>query len=240
MRRKKRMGAATTTIHGEKGYSHFRDEPTKDRADTVNEVLGVLLTATAAPEEAARALEEIVRESGWWDAYTAKALLSTIEDLLRSGKDMSSTMKAAVDRAVREAAKISELAKHFANEHPLMVGIVCAIVALGVLYIFWPEILELLGFGLDGPIEGTKAMTTFTTSYSRFRRKLRGLLAESVPGCTLRISVCIPAETWDDSFSLRADSLLRQHFSFSYQTLRTWSSCDEARTYMHGLESNIS
>ncbi|GIZ43088.1 hypothetical protein CKM354_000632900 [Cercospora kikuchii] len=151
--RKSRTGYATTTIYAEKGHGHFRDEPTKNCADTINEVLGVLLTATAAPDNATRALEEIVRDSGWWDAWTAKALLSAIEDLLRSGKEMASTMEAAVDRAVCEAAKIPELAKQFAEEHPLMVGIVCAIVALGVLYIFWPAVLELLGFGSDGPIE---------------------------------------------------------------------------------------
>ncbi|PPJ60460.1 hypothetical protein CBER1_11685 [Cercospora berteroae] len=152
-RRKSRTGNATTTIYAEKSHGHFRDEPSKDRADTISEVLGVLLTATAAPEKATRALEEIVRDSGWWDAWTAKALLSAIEDLLRSGKDMASTMEAAVDWAVCEAAKIPELAEQFAKEHPLMVGIVCAIVALGVLYIFWPAVLELLGFGSDGPIE---------------------------------------------------------------------------------------
>lgn len=77
MRRKNRMEIAAATVHGEKGYSHFRDEPTEDRRDTIDDELDVLLTATAAQNKATRAFEEVVRDSRWWDEWTANLSMSS-------------------------------------------------------------------------------------------------------------------------------------------------------------------
>ena len=44
--------------------------------------------------------------------------------------------------------------EEFAGEHPVLTGVFCAVVALGVLYLLWPVIIEALGFGELGPIEG--------------------------------------------------------------------------------------
>ena len=59
-------------------------------------------------------------------------------------------MQTAYNKAV-EAAKTFE---EFEAEHPVATAVFCTVVAIGVLVVFAPEVLEILGFGEFGPIEG--------------------------------------------------------------------------------------
>ena len=59
---------------------------------------------------------------------------------------MNQAMKEAYDKACAAAAEI----EGFARDHPVF----CTVVALGVLVILAPYVLEALGFGALAPVEG--------------------------------------------------------------------------------------
>ena len=63
---------------------------------------------------------------------------------------MNGALKEAYDKAC-DAAKAIE---GFAAEHPIATAVFCTVIALGVLVILAPYVLEALGFAELGPIEG--------------------------------------------------------------------------------------
>ena len=63
---------------------------------------------------------------------------------------MNEVMSVAYTKAC-EAAKAIE---GFAADHPLATAVFCTIIALGVLVVLTPFVLEALGFASLGPVEG--------------------------------------------------------------------------------------
>jgi len=78
-----------------------------------------------------------------WTESLAKAILVKLEELINSGASMGSAMKVACEKAC-------EAATGFAREHPVYT----TLIALGILCILAPWVLEVLGFAELGPIEG--------------------------------------------------------------------------------------
>jgi hypothetical protein len=87
-------------------------------------------------------VQDIVRERGWTENI-AKAILGGIENGLKQGVQMGKAMREASGKAIDEAVD-------FAHDHPYF----CALVAVGVLVILMPWVLEALGFAELGPVEG--------------------------------------------------------------------------------------
>lgn len=75
--------------------------------------------------------------------YFAKLVLSGLETTIRNGVVVGKAMADALERAVAAAVG-------FVKEHPVY----CTLIALGVLVVLAPWVLELLGFAELGPIEG--------------------------------------------------------------------------------------
>ncbi|KAF1821494.1 uncharacterized protein K489DRAFT_305303, partial [Dissoconium aciculare CBS 342.82] len=109
-------------------------------------------------------VEDTVYAQGCWDELTAQAFLAALSNLILAGEDASPTFTHTLNRAIDEAKKIEELAVDFAGEHPVLTAAVLAILALGVLYLFWPAALDLLGFGSEGIIADSFA-ARFWQSY---------------------------------------------------------------------------
>lgn len=84
-------------------------------------------------------------EYGWTEEI-GKAVLHGLEQAIRARAKMTD----AVNQAVQTA---TEAAVGFAKEHPVY----CTLIALGVLAILTPWVIEALGFGELGPIEGSFA-----------------------------------------------------------------------------------
>lgn len=132
--------------------TYYQDEPIKcTEPEVAAKVIATLYDAKARGSGLEKAVEEIVKQTGWWDKAIAKAVFTALEKTLEAGKSMGPALRHAYDEAVKEAEKIEE----FAREHPVLTGVVCAIIALGVLYLLWPAVVEAMGFGELGPIEGT-------------------------------------------------------------------------------------
>lgn len=68
---------------------------------------------------------------------------------------MSSTMETTYRKVLEEASRMQEIAQNFVQEHPILTGVVCVVLALGVLWLLFPWVIEALGFTEMGPLEGT-------------------------------------------------------------------------------------
>jgi len=136
---------------------YYCDEPIKcTEAEAADKSIDTLYSADKAGKDLQHTLEDVVNETGWWDAAIAKAVLAALEKTLQAGKAMKPALRQAYDKAVMEAKKMEELAE----EHPVLTGVFCTVVALGVLELLWPEMIAALGFGELGPVEGTIVLLT--------------------------------------------------------------------------------
>ncbi|KAL4979013.1 hypothetical protein BDW66DRAFT_128354 [Aspergillus desertorum] len=109
-----------------------------------SEIVAKILTADC-PYALHKELNDQISTTGWTEVI-AKATLHGLENAIKAGAKMA---KAAAD-AVTQA---KEAAIGFATEHPVY----ATLIALGVLAVLTPWILEVLGFGELGPIEGSFA-----------------------------------------------------------------------------------
>ena len=121
---------------------------------TISEAAGFIVTAMLEADKKGPSLDIIieshVHEAGGWSEYLAKKVLATMEAVLKGGEQMNAAMQEACAKAC-EAAKVFE---DFAADHPYATAVFCTVIALGVLVILAPYVLELLGFAELGPIEG--------------------------------------------------------------------------------------
>lgn len=99
-------------------------------------------------------IDGIAHQAGGWSEWLADMTRKGIEIALKAGKEMNAVMAAAYAKAC-EAARIFE---HFAKDHPLATAVFVTLIAIGVLVILAPYVLEMLGFGELGPIEGELAI----------------------------------------------------------------------------------
>jgi ElaB/YqjD/DUF883 family membrane-anchored ribosome-binding protein len=105
-------------------------------------ILSTLFSADEGGKNLKKRLQDIVGQRGWTEVI-AKAVLGGIENGLKQGAQMGKAMKEASRRAINEAVD-------FAHEHPYFF----ALIAVGVLAILMPWVLEALGFAQLGPVEG--------------------------------------------------------------------------------------
>lgn len=109
------------------------------------------LTTGDSIESIHKDLNEKINANGWSDSI-AQAILRGLNDAISAGAEMA---RPATDAL----AKAKEAAVGFAEEHPVY----ATLLALGVLAILLPWVLEVLGFGELGPIAGSFAARWQTT-----------------------------------------------------------------------------
>ncbi|KAI4637113.1 hypothetical protein J4E93_010629 [Alternaria ventricosa] len=94
-------------------------------------------------------LDSIVGASGWRTNIAQRVLEDLTAALQAPREKFSPAFSAACDKAWEAAQSI----EGFVIEHP----VTCTVIALGVLAIVAPWVLEALGFAEMGPVEGTFA-----------------------------------------------------------------------------------
>ncbi|KAL9616328.1 MAG: hypothetical protein Q9160_008791 [Pyrenula sp. 1 TL-2023] len=120
----------------------YHDSPPRTSDDIASSIITILLTAENPGEDLRARLDEEVHPYGWTENI-AKAILRGLVNVLMKGAAMGQAMNDACDKAVNAAVE-------FAKEHPVY----ATIIALGVLVLLMPWVIEALGFGELGPIEG--------------------------------------------------------------------------------------
>jgi ElaB/YqjD/DUF883 family membrane-anchored ribosome-binding protein len=146
--------------------------------EMAEQVVQAMLSAEKGGKELRRTLDAIVGEYGWTEKV-AEWTLARLEDALREVSKLGPVLKEAYDKAWEAA----EAVEGFVKEHPVF----CTVVALGVLVIIAPWVIEALGFGELGPIEGM---------YGFHRKVVLLITMFRVLCCGVAVSLCWICPCW--------------------------------------------
>lgn len=124
--------------------TYTQTSPSRETREVASNVVTIILTSDT-PYAIKKRLDESIRTAGWTESL-ALAILRGLENAIETGAQVAEAASKALARATSEAFE-------FSREHPIFV----TILALGVLAILTPWVIEVLGFGELGPIEGSFA-----------------------------------------------------------------------------------
>ena len=96
-------------------------------------------------------INDIAYQAGGWHEWLAQRVLQGMESAIKAGKEMSPAFVAVYERAYQAA----EIFEGFARDHPVFV----TLVGVGILVVLAPYVLEILGFGELGIVEGESTST---------------------------------------------------------------------------------
>lgn len=132
----------------EKSYGSFT--PPRSAEAIADEVIQIIKSSEKRGVALQSRIKDTVDTQGWTQNI-AEAILNKLKQIIQQGqKDMGPVLREAIDSTTVIAEKVFE----FAKDHPNATAVFCTIVALGVLVLIAPWIIEALGFGELGPIEG--------------------------------------------------------------------------------------
>lgn len=115
--------------------------------EVANEVVNAILRAEKAGARLKADLDSIVGPYGWKE-YLAEKVLEKLSAALQGAHDK---LGPAIRDAYHKAWSVANEIEDFVIKNPIM----CTIIALGVLVIIAPGVIEALGFAEFGPVEGT-------------------------------------------------------------------------------------
>lgn len=122
--------------------SREKDKAGRSAQDIAQEFVDKLYSAEKNGSDLVRTLDSIVGEYGWVENIGV-AILSGLERAIKTGVEKGPVIKEMSEKATNAAFG-------FAKDHPIY----CTIIAIGILVLLAPYVLELIGFGELGPIEG--------------------------------------------------------------------------------------
>ena len=126
---------------------------------TAAEVVAILRRAEKAGPGLVRQLDDAVGAEGWSEWLAERVLHALEETLKQTGRETwGEALSDAYDGAVAVAEELFSDLVAYAKEHPFEIAasILLSLVAFGVMARLMPLVLELLGFGVEGPIEGER------------------------------------------------------------------------------------
>lgn len=138
------------------------NQPVPYSDDAAAQFVETLRTAEKPGKELENRLKDIVSTNGWTENL-AQSILHGLEKLLKDGAATSSAMTEAIEKATNTA-------EEFSKENPHYTVLIAAgtLIALGVLIMLAPWVLEALGFAANGPrlgkqIQCSRSSTTNNT-----------------------------------------------------------------------------
>lgn len=115
------------------------------------EVMHVLERAEKPGESVHAQVSNIVHTTNWTESL-AKCLLDKLVSAIKEGRIITGALKEAMSKA-------AEAATEFAKEHPVY----ATLIALGILVVLLPWVIEALGFTEIGPAAGEMCQSTSNT-----------------------------------------------------------------------------
>ncbi|MCJ1471669.1 hypothetical protein MMC13_000309 [Lambiella insularis] len=128
--------------------AHLRQLRTQETACTI---ASTLLGAKSTGRDLDAQIHSIVHQAGGW--YEALAL-AVIHALVRGFQDGKLVMNVAMKAAWQRATACADGVGGFVSKHPVWTAAIVTVVVLGVLVLLAPYVLEWVGFGALGPVEG--------------------------------------------------------------------------------------
>ena len=136
-------------------YQYEIDHPRLSSDEAALSIVSAMLDASKRGPSLDATIQSLVHQAGGWSEYLAAKILNALEQVLKAGKAMNPAMQEAYDKACEAAKEI----EGFAADHPVATAVFCTVIALGVLAVLTPYVLELLGFAELGPVEGKSSAT---------------------------------------------------------------------------------
>ena len=127
------------------------------------EVVELLRTAEKNGPALQRRVRDVVGEQGWTENI-ARAIVAGLETVIKEGREK---VGPALAEAVEKAEEAANAVFTFSKDHPYLVAGFATIVAIGVLALVAPWVVEALGFGELGPIADTFA-SWWQSTYAGF------------------------------------------------------------------------
>jgi ElaB/YqjD/DUF883 family membrane-anchored ribosome-binding protein len=127
------------------------------------EVVELLRTAEKNGPALQRRVRDVVGEQGWTENI-ARAIVGGLETVIKEGREK---VGPALAEAIEKAEDAAKAVFAFSKEHPYLVAGFATIVAIGVLVLVAPWVVEALGFGELGPIADTFA-SWWQSTYAGF------------------------------------------------------------------------
>lgn len=137
----------------------------QDEADIdslATDIISILIRAEKPGKALTLRLNDAVRTTGWSERL-AKRILNALEETLQGSHDTWGEVVSDAYRAAVEAGEeLFQGLWEYAKAHPVEIAasVVLTLVAIGVLAVLMPWVLELLGFGAEGPVAGKKTLST--------------------------------------------------------------------------------
>ena len=127
--------------------------------EAASSIVSAMMSAHKASPSLDTTIKSIVHQAGGWTEYLAVKTLAAVEAVVKVGIEKNAAMQDAYHKAC-------EALKGFAADHPMETAVMCTVIALGVLVVLTPYVVEYLGFcagfGELGPIEGKSPLSRDT------------------------------------------------------------------------------
>jgi hypothetical protein len=131
------------------------EEETDRVEDVAEQVFQLIFNAEKNGPSLRAQIKGKVHAEGWTEKI-AESILAKLQQVIEQGRnDMGPAMREAVDTASTVVQDVFQLAL----DHPVATTVFCTLVALAILVLISPWIIEALGFGELGPIEGDSLST---------------------------------------------------------------------------------
>jgi hypothetical protein len=137
-------------IYPEEKAALLSTHDARPAADIAEDVVATLLHTSLVGPALRMQLESIVGAYGWRE-NVARWVLEKLMRALDCADDAREKLGPVINNAYHSAWEVANSIEGFVIEHPIM----CSIIALGVLAIIAPWVLEALGFAESGPVGGT-------------------------------------------------------------------------------------
>ena len=118
-----------------------------DTVGAANSLVDTVFLAEKNGIELRQTLEEIIRTNSWRQNF-AKAVFEAMQAAIESARPMGEALREIHEKVAHVVAGV----EGFVKEHP----VVCALIALGILVLLAPWVIEALGFAEGGILEGEK------------------------------------------------------------------------------------
>ena len=126
-------------------------KPIISAEEAASSIVLAMMDADKAGPSLNATIKSIVHQAGGWTEYLAVKILAAVEAVVKVGVQENAAMQDAYHNAV-------EALDGFVADHPMETAVICTVIALGVLVVLTPYVVEYLGFcagfGELGPIEG--------------------------------------------------------------------------------------
>ncbi|KAM0721323.1 hypothetical protein Q7P37_003027 [Cladosporium fusiforme] len=133
--------------------------PEDDTAEAANSFVDTVFVSEKNGVELRLALDEIIRTNGWKQDF-ARAVFEALQTAIETARPMGDALREIYDEVILVVNDI----EGFVRGHPIL----CALIALGILVLLSPWVIEALGFIEGGILEADSFAAWWQSKYAGF------------------------------------------------------------------------